>query len=63
MSPAAGKEAAAHVPSSVTSAAEWLAFVGYTNAVVPQLRSKFGLSAKEAVDAIRAAQQIRGAAR
>jgi hypothetical protein len=44
-------------------AARWLAGGGAADgeAVVPQIRREYGLSAKEAIDAIRAAQQLRGA--
>jgi hypothetical protein len=61
--PATGNEGVADVPPSVTLAAAWLAAGGAdeTQAVVPQVRRAHGLSLKEAIEAIRAAQQLRGA--
>lgn len=46
---------------SISNAAAWLASGGAdeTQAVVPQVRRAHGLSLKEAIEAIRAAQQIR----
>lgn len=48
---------------SISNAAAWLASGGSdeTKAVVPQIRQVWGLSAKEAIDAIRKAQELRGA--
>jgi len=63
MSAAAEERGGLRVASSVMDAARWLAGGGAADgeAVVPQLRRDFGLSAKEAIDAIRAAQQLRRA--
>jgi hypothetical protein len=51
-------------PSSIANAALWLATGGAdkTNAIVPQLREQFGLSAVEACAAIREANLIRARA-
>lgn len=48
---------------SILSAATWLAGGGAVEgeAVIPQLRRQFDLTAKEAIDAIRRAQELRGA--
>lgn len=50
---------------AVQSAAQWLAITPraqIAGPVIPTLESRFGLSAMQAIEAIRAAQQIRARA-